>query len=299
MEDTKAPRTMTLATTAVGRRARTPALNAAKHGLTAKKLLPEILGSEMVEDTRRRFYAEFQPATATEQHLVDELARHAAALARAEQIEDGLLRTSARGLCLAACVADDSDVQDKILAACVGADALDRLTRHRRSHERAFLATLERVHLMRGNRPPANVAVAPAPRLALLVEEETCRGYLRRRWEQGTSTCTSCAGKAGAWLGGRDLWQCRTCQHQDGLRGGTVMARSSLPLSVWFAAIYAVLREPRLSIATLCEVAGIPRRKTVVALHQRIRRALDSADSERLLAGLTGDRLEQLARCGR
>jgi hypothetical protein len=299
MEDAKAPRTMTLAATAVGRRARTPALNAAKHGLTAKKLLPVILGSELLADTRRRFYAEFQPATATEQHLVDELARHAAALARAEQIEDGLLRTSARGLSLAACVADDSDAQDKILAACVGADALDRLTRHRRAHERAFLATLERIHLLRSNPPPAKVAVAPASHLALQVEEETCRGYLRRRWEQGFSACTSCGGKEGAWLGGRDLWQCRTCQHQDGLRSGTVMARSSLPLSVWFAAIYAVCREPRLSTATLCEVAGIPRRKTVVALNQRIRRAFESADSERLLAGLTSDRLEQLARFGR
>jgi hypothetical protein len=76
------------------------------------------------------------------------------------------------------------------------------------------------------------------------------------------------------------------------------MARSSLALAVWFQAIYAVCRMPQIPIDTLCEVTGIGRRKTLHLLAVRIRQALDSADSHRLLAGLTCDILEELARSG-
>jgi hypothetical protein len=299
MEDANALQAMNLHGKALGRPANTPALNAAQHGLTAKKFLPDILGAELVQEARRQFWAEWQPATATEQHLVAELARHAAALARAEQIEEGLLRTSARGLSLTSCAAEDSELRDRILAASVGAEALDRLTRHRRAHERAFLATLERLHQLRGERPQPAVLTEPAQRLHVHFDEKSCRAFLRRRWETGACSCPACAGTAGTWLGSRDLWQCRTCRNQSGLRSSTVMARSSLPLPVWFAAISAVCRDPEIPLDALCEITGIARRKTVCALAERIRRALKSDDSDRLLAGLTRDGREQPGGSGR
>jgi hypothetical protein len=280
------------------RRANQSALNATKHGLAAKKHLPEILGSELVEAMRRQFFAEWNPATATQRHLVDELARHAAALARAERIESGLLRTSARTLSLAAFTDDHSD-QDTILAASVGAEALDRLTRHRRAHERAFLSTLERISQMRTEclQPPPHHREILHPRLRF--DDKRCRGYLRRRWKLAECTCPSCAGSEGVWLGDRDIWQCRCCRHQCGLRSGTVMAGSSLSLAVWFAAIHQVVSDREVPMRALGEATGINRRKTVVALAQRILRALDSADSNRLLAGLTIETLERLARSAR
>jgi hypothetical protein len=298
MEDQNGSQTKSRRDSTVCRPVSGPALNALTHGLTATKRLPEILGSELVHAARRQFYEEWKPATATEQHLVDELARHAAALARAEHIEDGLLRTSARGFSLTSFAAEDADLNDKILAACVGAEALDRLTRHRRAHERAFLATLERIHQMHGDRPQHSLPSAPVARPPRF-EEDICRAYLRRRWEEGVCSCPACKGKVGPCLSGRDLWQCRSCRHQSGLRSGTIMVRSSLSLSAWFTAIYALFRDPEITIDALCKVTRISRRKTVVALAQRIRRALCSADSERLLADLTCEILEELGRSSR
>jgi transposase-like protein len=272
-----------------------PALNAAKHGLTAQKLLPEVLGATLIEDNRRKFYAEFRPTTASDFHLVDELARHAAALTRAEQIEEGLLRTSARGLGFAAFPADGSEVHDAMLAAVVGAEALDRLTRHRRAHERAFFATLELLQSPRGNPSQAAAPLGPGPHLRLRFDAAICREYLCSRWKSGTAHCPFCGDRHGSWLEGREVWLCRGCRRQFGPRSGTVMARSSLRLDVWFAAIYAVRRDPDLSVEALCEAVRIDRRKTAKTVAQRIKRALDSAAAEQLLVGLTGEILEKLA----
>jgi hypothetical protein len=73
------------------------------------------------------------------------------------------------------------------------------------------------------------------------------------------------------------------------------MARSSLRLEVWFAAIYAVRRDPDLPVQAVGEAVQIDRRKTAKAIAQRIKRALDSAAAEQLLAGLTCEILEKLA----
>jgi transposase-like protein len=278
----------------VGRGSR-PSLNAAKHGLSATKLLPEVLGATLIEDIRRKFYAEFRPTTASDFHLVDELARHAAALTRAEQIEEGLLRTSARGLGFAAFPAEGSEVHDAMLAAVVGAEALDRLTRHRRAHERAFFATLEHLRAPRGDPSQAAAPLGPDPHVRLHFDEAICREYLCSRWKLGTSHCPFCGDGNGSWLEGREVWLCRGCRRQIGPRSGTVMARSSLRLHVWFAAIYAVRRDPDLPIQALGEAVRIDRRKTAKAIAQRIKRALDSAAAEQLLAGLTCEILEKLA----
>src|ERR1700719_1216009 len=83
--------------------------NAVKHGLTAGPLLPAVLGPEILAGHRERFAAEWRPCTPTESHLVDELARHAAALERATPIEEAILRTSARRLGMIADGGTDED----------------------------------------------------------------------------------------------------------------------------------------------------------------------------------------------
>jgi transposase-like protein len=280
---------------AVYRRPASPAANAVRHGLSAKKFVPQVLGPELLDNYRAEFCAEWKPRTPTERHLVDELCRHAAALARAEEIEGALLRASARGLAFPQLAADEAELHDEVLAAAVGADPLDRLTRYRRAHERAFLATHERLIGARGQRESQPSPTASSSCSHIGFDEAACRDYLRRRWETGESVCPACRGRKGTWLPNRDVWRCQDCRRQTGLRSGTVMAQSALPFPIWFAAIAAICLKRDISTEELARVTGIRREKTVRTLQHRIRRALDSPDAERQLAGLSPSVLKQLA----
>lgn len=117
----------------VTRRLASRAANAATHGLTATKLLPEILGPELLQSHRQKFQSEWQPCTPTQAYLVEELARHAAALERATPIEEAVLRTSARGLSGISDPGDEGTERDHVLAAACGTETVDRVTRYRRA----------------------------------------------------------------------------------------------------------------------------------------------------------------------
>jgi transposase-like protein len=235
----------------VSRRLASRAANAASHGLTATKRLPEILGPELLERHRQRFQLEWRPCTPTQTYLVEELARHAAALERGTLIEEAVLRTSARGLSRISDSDGDEDVgDDHVLAAACGAETVDRVTRYRRAHEKG---------------------------------------------DAGKSRCPSCGGADGKWLARRGQWQCGDCRRQVSARSGTVMERSRLSLRVWIAAIAAILQDRKISTEALCEITGIRRAKTVRALAQRIRKAIDSPNADRLLAGLNAEMLRELA----
>ena len=64
-------------------------------------------------------------------------------------------------------------------------------------------------------------------------------------------------------------------------------------------AIAAILQDREISTEVLCEITGIRRAKTVRGLTQRICRAIDSPEAERLLAGLDRPTLTRLAGTGR
>jgi len=282
---------------ALRRRPASPAANAVTHGLTATKFLPDVLGADVLERHRGRFAAEWRPSTPTEAFLVEELARHAAALERATPIEESVLRTAARGLGMMADFGGDPATdEDRVLAATCGAETIDRLTRYRRAHEKAFLATLARLRELRAGGAYVPVPAAPVnPLMALRFDEERCLRYLRIRRETGASGCPACGNTGGKSLTVRDLWQCARCRRQSSPRAGTVMEGSPLPVRTWFSAIAAILREPKTSTASLCTQTEIRREKTVRAVADKIRRALDSADRERLLAGLNATIVQELA----
>jgi hypothetical protein len=71
-----------------------------------------------------------------------------------------------------------------------------------------------------------------------------------------------------------------------GLRHGTVMAGSRLPLLTWFAAIKAILERPVITTGELMEVTQIARPTTVRSLRRKVLEALASATSTEALAGL-------------
>ena len=64
------------------------------------------------------------------------------------------------------------------------------------------------------------------------------------------------------------------------------MESSTLPLSKWFSAIHALSNDMTISLARLQEISNITRLATARKLHKKIVAALQSADADRLLAGL-------------
>ena len=64
------------------------------------------------------------------------------------------------------------------------------------------------------------------------------------------------------------------------------MARSSLPLTVWFAAIQVAIQEPTVAAAELARRADIRRPATAQSVLNRIRAALAAKDADRQLIGL-------------
>jgi Zn ribbon nucleic-acid-binding protein len=73
---------------------------------------------------------------------------------------------------------------------------------------------------------------------SLFSSDEICTEYLvERRWPNGF-VCPKCHGTAVWRLNSRPLWECRGCGRQTSITAGTLMAKTKLPLRVWFWAAY-------------------------------------------------------------
>ena len=71
------------------------------------------------------------------------------------------------------------------------------------------------------------------------LNEEACVEYLRRlRWSEGFH-CPNC-GKDKAWLTGRGLLRCASCQRQTSVIAGTLFEGTRKPLRTWFQAVWYI-----------------------------------------------------------
>ena len=262
--------------------------NALKHGLTATTLLPAALGTEILERHRQLLRNEWQPRTPTQEFLVNELARHAAALERAEIAEAAVLRAGARAAVLllpppSGGTPDLAAAQDILLTGAISTDALERLTRYRRAHEKAWHQALQRLRELMD--VPQPKAPSPAKPQLSFTEEDCCK-YLQERFQNPAWRCPNCGHAHGYWLATRQRWECAGCGRQVGLRTGTVMERSSLALTVWFAAIGAMLENPNSTLAELASVTGIHREATLRRVRNRIGKALKGSPRTDLWGGV-------------
>jgi len=190
---------------------------ALRHGLTSRQPPPLSLTDGQLDEFRERFRAEYQPIGVAESSLVDELAGHAFMLKLAERAEVAVLRHGAQQL--SGLVLSISDVQllsDAALTAAVSSDSLERLTRYRRAHERAFLSVLNKLEQLRSS-PRVRPAHDAPP---VFSTEHDCRHYLRRRFSQPEWRCPRCGSAKGSWLRARWRWECGHCRVQTGLRTG-------------------------------------------------------------------------------
>ena len=120
--------------------------------------------------------------------------------------------------------------------------------------------------------------------------EQACEAYLRARFQRAQTPCRRCGRPGpGSWLQKRRCWECGNCKAQTGLRTGTVMEKSPLPLVKWFSAIRSVFLRPSITTAELAEHIGVQRSATVRAMVKRIHAAMDMQNMDtrtELLAGL-------------
>ena len=253
--------------------------NVATDRPSSKFELPNVLVSGLVDQCYERLRAEWKPSTPTEKFLVRELARHECSLQRVEQIEAAVLRRGSRGTPMTPADLESGDAQaDAALAAAGITDALERISKYRRLHERAYHKSLGVLIGIRTASAAIQTTGLGRVQGAFRAEAE-CQTYLiARDWR-----CPRCGCATSRWIPSRKVREYRDCGRQTGLRAGTVMARSGLSLVTWFRAIAAILGNPDLSTAELAKATGIRREGTIRRVAKRIREAMRLPDSTQLV----------------
>lgn len=259
------------------------AANSLKHGLTATQTVPESLRLR-IEEYRQELCEEVQPRTFRQRILVEEMARHSAAMKLCEELEASALRCGAKN---ATAVPSDSGESaapdhDDVLTAAGASQALERVSKYRRQHERGYFSAMYNLRIELNSEHDLVPAVPPRD----FDDEEDCEQHLLARREHSGWCCPRCGKKKGSWLPKSKRWECGRCGFQVGLRDGTLMERSPLALRQWFAAIITVCADLTISASVLADVIGIQRLATVRKMRQSILEAIDSPQRDRLLAGL-------------
>jgi hypothetical protein len=246
------------------------------------KVLPDTLHLR-TEQLQAELSCELRPVGRVEEILVAEIARHAAGMELAGHAESSILRyCGLQQAQLEALLNGEAPIDaDAIVTAAVSNQPLERLSRYRRLHERGFYGALNRLREIQASRQESATRAVFAP----YRDEAVCLDYLLKRAQERDGVCPRCGDRNGHWLAcGRR--ECSGCGLQVGLRFGTVMEGSRLPLWTWFVAIGLVLADPTIRPQQLQQAIALPRLGTVRKLLGKILGAIESTDADRLLAGL-------------
>lgn len=114
-------------------------------------------------------------------------------------------------------------------------------------------------------------------------DDEACLRYLvETRWPDGFR-CPSCGGREARVRAKRTTWVCRSCRRHVSPTAATILHRSKLPLTTWFAAAYIVASlKPGISALQLQWQLGLSRYETAWLLLHKLRRAMVDPDRPRL-----------------
>jgi len=248
--------------------------------------LPEILRSGRLPEIDAALWAEYRPQTITEELLVQEIARRAIAMENSSSAATAWREFAAKSLgdFVISGVVAAVGPYDGPLAEGVPCDAADRSQRRSIAHSQAFFRALHRLLMLKSCRTANVRPIADIP-FTGFEREQRCVEYLAA-WRRSNFTCRACGNRAAHFIPSRLCLECSKCKTQCGLRSGTLMADSALPLSTWFLAIWSVLREPNVKVGELQLRLGLQRVATVRAMLGKIRQALAAEQRSEPLAGL-------------
>ena len=116
--------------------------------------------------------------------------------------------------------------------------------------------------------------------------EDACVEYFKTKRESQGIVCDKCGCTHHYWKSYRNQWQCKKCGHRTGLKAGTVMHSSKLPLLTWFIAIHLITSTKKsFSAAELQRQLGISCYQTVWEMLHKIRGVMGKRDSRYKLNG--------------
>lgn len=116
--------------------------------------------------------------------------------------------------------------------------------------------------------------------------EEACVAYFKTKREAQGVVCAKCGCVHHKWKSYRNQWECKECGHRTGLKAGTVMHSSKLPLMTWFIAIHLITSTKKsFSAAELKRQLGISCYQTVWEMLHKIRNVMGQRDSQYKLNG--------------
>jgi len=257
------------------------AANALKHGLSSRKVLPQQL-AERRDIFIEALDQEIQPRGVLERVLVTELGRHAASLEVANEAEAVALRVSPMQPGIAMLGAGiELPSSDHGMLMAMNTEAMDRADRYRRGHERGFYSAIRALQSLRLGRS----VVAEFP-VQMFASETACQEFLELVQASHKWRCPRCRNTQRRWLSARQRWECKGCGLQEGIRAGTIAARSPLSLLRWFRALVALIEQPQTTLKSLSVITGIDRGETLVLLRKKILGALAAAEPDPLVAAL-------------
>jgi hypothetical protein len=245
-------------------------------------------GSGALAAYHAAFLRQFNPADVVELVLTRDLARNAARMDTLAGYHAAL--NSQGGAALVAMLGqeagDTSSSAEATTAIVAASPHAESIFRQELAAARGFQRALQVLHRWQAGRGTSGTAaeVRFDPRFQT---EQACSAYLVRRFQDGTHGCRKCDRRGhGRFVATRLCWECGECGGQTGLRVGTVMEDSALPLMKWFKAIRLLLLRPGVATAELSETLEIGRAATVRAIAKKIRAAVRAEDASMQLAGL-------------
>jgi len=110
--------------------------------------------------------------------------------------------------------------------------------------------------------------------------ESSCRADFKLQREKEGVFCKKCKSSDHYWLKGKYQWECKSCKFRTGLRSGSMMESSNLPVRTWYLAmLFMTFTKKGISAKELQRQLKHKRYDTVWSLMHRIRNAMGNRDS--------------------
>lgn len=112
-------------------------------------------------------------------------------------------------------------------------------------------------------------------------DESSCIDFFKMQREKEGVICKKCKSKDHYWLNSIGLFQCKHCEFRTGIKNGTIMENSKLPLRVWLLAMTLVSATKKgFSTMELQRQISHSRYETVFRLYHKLREAMGKRDGQ-------------------
>lgn len=118
-------------------------------------------------------------------------------------------------------------------------------------------------------------------------DENTCREHFRKLREAQGVVCKKCKCVKHYWLKAKWQWQCSNCGFRTGLRSGSMMESSKLPIRKWYLAMaFMSYSKKGISACEMQRQLGHSRYESIWSMMHRLRQAMGKRDDLYTLTGM-------------